>query len=273
MLKRSITGTVIVVLIAGFLALRSFVDYRLFDLFLWGMAIIGTIELQRAFGERTDKFQKIIAVLFSALIFPVAVFAADYVFATAMLFVALNLSALVLSYKTTTVKSTVYNIFSCVYPSAFLLMLHYLNVSSLHYSDLILAFAVTPVVDTMAFFVGSLVKGKKLCPNISPNKTISGAIGGLIGGIITSIAVYLVFRYSAGDVIWNVWADVAFYTLIGVICGVMGELGDLVESRIKRELGIKDMGNILPGHGGVLDRIDGLMFASVALFICFCVIM
>ncbi len=272
MLKRVLTGTVIVVLIAGFLSLRL-IDTRLFDVFLWGMAIIGTFELQRAFKDKTNNAQKTFAVIFSATLFPVAVFFPEYIFVVFIVFVALNLLALVIDYEASTVEGVIYTVFSGLYPNMFLILLHYLNVEGHHFSDLILAFAVLPVVDTMAFFTGSLFKGKKLCPLVSPNKTVSGAIGGLIGGVITSLAVYFIFYYAAGNVIFNLPADICFYTMVGIMCGILGEVGDLVESGIKRKLGVKDMGKLLPGHGGVLDRIDGLMFAAVGLYICFCVIL
>jgi phosphatidate cytidylyltransferase len=103
--------------------------------------------------------------------------------------------------------------------------------------------------DTFAFFVGKALGKNKLAPDLSPNKTIEGAIGGLIGAVVVAVvAGHLFFgRYDTGIV-------------VGVITGLFGPAGDLFESAIKRELGVKDLGGLLPGHGGVLDRFDSLLF-------------
>lgn len=110
--------------------------------------------------------------------------------------------------------------------------------------------------DTFAFAVGKL-KGKvKLCPSISPGKTREGALGGFIGTIVTALIFSLIFKYAVIDAI-----------AIGIIIGIMAPLGDLVESILKRTCQVKDSGNIIPGHGGVLDRFDSLLFAGPAMYI------
>ena len=127
-----------------------------------------------------------------------------------------------------------------------------------------LIFIISPCSDTFAYLVGSLIGGKKMCPKISPKKTISGGIGGIIGGITGSIVVYFIMKGSL-----NYSLDipaVVYFAAIGLIASLLTEFGDLVESVIKRKLGIKDMGKILPGHGGMLDRIDSIVFACP--FIC-----
>jgi len=117
--------------------------------------------------------------------------------------------------------------------------------------------AVTWVGETAAYVVGSTMGRHKLAPLISPRKTIEGAVAQLV----TSIA-------SAGLVAaWLLpeWSLVAAL-VAGVILGVLGQVGDLVESAMKRSVGVKDAGGLIPGHGGVLDRIDGLLFNTPALF-------
>lgn len=119
--------------------------------------------------------------------------------------------------------------------------------------------------DTVAFFVGRLVKGPKLLPEISPKKTISGSLGGIIGAAIgAAVFGFIVHRmYSFGE-----------YALLGSLTSIAGQLGDLVESAYKRQAGVKDSGKILPGHGGMLDRIDSLLFAApLALWIISHVVM
>ena len=130
--------------------------------------------------------------------------------------------------------------------------------------------AVTILTDTGAYLVGSALKGPKLCPTISPKKTISGAIGGLIFGIFGAFAVsfaffswvdgFELFLHKLGGTTWTI-------LLIGMIGSVLTQLGDILASLIKRKCGIKDYGNILPGHGGIMDRIDGQIFNALFLFI------
>ncbi len=118
---------------------------------------------------------------------------------------------------------------------------------------LLLVFGVLWVGDTAAMGVGSALGRHKLAPTVSPNKTVEGFVGGLVGA--AAVGVVMVFwRFSA----------VAWYhvMIIAVGCSVFGQLGDLVESMWKRSLGIKDSSAIIPGHGGVLDRFDSLLFAA-----------
>ena len=125
---------------------------------------------------------------------------------------------------------------------------------------ILLVFAITMLSDTFAYLVGRTLKGPKLAPSISPNKTISGSIGGLIGGIAGSMIVYaLVYNINSWQAILSMYNLTWWHFLIiGLIGSMVSQIGDLVESKIKRNANIKDSGNILPGHGGMLDRIDSI---------------
>ncbi|MCL6453455.1 MAG: phosphatidate cytidylyltransferase [Alicyclobacillus sp.] len=109
--------------------------------------------------------------------------------------------------------------------------------------------------DTAAYFVGGAVGGPKLWPSVSPNKTVSGAVGGLAAAAVVAVAAGCAFIRPSG------WST---YLIFGVVCSLFGQLGDLVESAYKRTAGVKDSGSLLPGHGGMLDRVDGLLFAAPA---------
>ncbi|MBS7530445.1 phosphatidate cytidylyltransferase [Hazenella sp. IB182353] len=120
--------------------------------------------------------------------------------------------------------------------------------------------------DVGAYFIGKRWGNKKMWPDISPNKTIEGALAGLLFSITVS-TVFLVLFPHLGKVIFP-HLILPFYVkgiVLGVLVGLIGQVGDLVESAIKRTTGVKDSGSILPGHGGILDRFDSLLFTFILL--------
>ncbi|HET9224271.1 MAG TPA: phosphatidate cytidylyltransferase [Roseiflexaceae bacterium] len=120
-----------------------------------------------------------------------------------------------------------------------------------------LTLAITFLQDTTAYFVGRSLGRHKLAPTLSPKKTWEGAAGGMIGAIVGSLACVLLLGLPI-----SLGAGV----VLGVVGGIVGPLGDLAESLIKRQVGLKDAGQIIPGHGGVLDRADSLLFTAPALY-------
>lgn len=114
--------------------------------------------------------------------------------------------------------------------------------------------------DILAYFVGRLIGRHKMAPNISPGKTWEGAAGGLAGGIL----VCLFFTLDTPlQLPLNIWQAV----LLGVLVSVFGQLGDLAESRLKRWVGAKESGRLMPGHGGLLDRMDSVVLAGVVVYL------
>lgn len=252
----------------------------LFNLALFFMAEVGTFEMVRAMDVKMLFIEKLIALLFPIVAFPVAVFVgAVYAFAVVAVYGMLTVALAVFVFKDATLESVGLTMLCLFYPTGLIITLVAVNQMA-SFEALLLVFVVSPLCDTMAYFVGSAVKGKKLCPEISPNKTISGAIGGLFGGMLGGVAVYFLCRYlySSGAIagesftVGAPWADVIIFILAGAIFAALTELGDLAESVIKRKLGIKDMGTMFPGHGGMLDRIDGLSFVAPVAALIFCVI-
>lgn len=122
---------------------------------------------------------------------------------------------------------------------------------------MLFVFAVVWATDILAYFVGRALKGPKLAPRISPGKTWSGAIGGTVSGVAAGTAV--AFAHFPGTGLWIV--------CVAFLLSVSSQIGDLFESFIKRRFGVKDSGKIIPGHGGVMDRVDGLVFACFAAFL------
>lgn len=118
-----------------------------------------------------------------------------------------------------------------------------------------LTFGGTWASDTFAYFTGYLFGRHKLCPNVSPKKTVEGFIGGLIGTAASVAALGYAFGF-----------DPRYLAILGVLQSLVAALGDLVESIIKRYTGIKDSGNLIPGHGGVLDRFDSVIFTAPTVY-------
>ena len=123
---------------------------------------------------------------------------------------------------------------------------------------------ITTITDTFALITGMLVGRHKLCPKISPKKTIEGLIGGVFMGTFVSTSFYFTIINSSISLVFLI-----FITLL--LC-LVGQLGDLVFSSIKRYYDVKDFSNLIPGHGGVLDRFDSLVFVTLAFILLFGII-
>ncbi|WP_407051288.1 phosphatidate cytidylyltransferase [Methyloraptor flagellatus] len=117
---------------------------------------------------------------------------------------------------------------------------------------IVFLFAVVWTTDIAAFFAGRAIGGPKLWPRVSPKKTWSGAIGGLTGAVIVGALVAHGFGFLA-------WIAIA---VVAAVLSIASQAGDLFESSVKRHFGVKDSGRIIPGHGGILDRVDGLVAAA-----------
>ena len=122
-----------------------------------------------------------------------------------------------------------------------------------------LALFVTFASDTMAFITGRTLGRHRLAPNISPGKTWEGTIGGVLGAIFASLFFTLPTPLHT-DLNW------IQAVLLGLLISIFGQLGDLVESLFKRNMGVKDSGKLIPGHGGVLDRMDSVVFAGIVVY-------
>lgn len=112
--------------------------------------------------------------------------------------------------------------------------------------------------DTAGYFVGKSVKGPKLYPAVSPNKTWSGSLGGVLGSALGAVFAHYVYLPEL---------PLERGILVAMLAGAFGQAGDLCESLMKRSAGVKDSGGILPGHGGILDRVDALMFVGLGIYL------
>lgn len=121
--------------------------------------------------------------------------------------------------------------------------------------------------DSAALFTGMACGRHKMAPLVSPHKTVEGALGGIAGGVVGMVIFRIVFYFCT-----LVPLHIGWCVVIGLAGALMGELGDLSFSVVKRQVGIKDYGRLLPGHGGVLDRFDSVLFAAPMIWMIVCTV-
>lgn len=175
------------------------------------------------------------------------------------------------------VESLMATVFPMLYPGIFYMvlmeMLRFEN-SGVITLALALSFFTASINDVFALFSGMLFGRHKLSPELSPKKTIEGSIGGLVFCTIFTVAAPALIRLIFGwnpeivtglDALPPLWA----FAILGLVAGVFSQVGDLTASMIKRHCGVKDFGKILPGHGGIMDRMDGVLFCGAACYVFF----
>lgn len=182
-----------------------------------------------------------------------------YLFATIVMAVLLLMCFTVINTKYNYIDIAV-TIFGFIYVPVFLGNIVLVN--QMQYGKYLvwLIFISSWICDTGAYYAGRFLGKHKLAPKVSPNKTIEGSIGGLISSCL-ACGIFGIFIRSL-----NVNIDVIHFFLIGLICGFFCQFGDLMASSIKRYVGVKDFSNLIPGHGGILDRFDSILFASVVVY-------
>lgn len=147
--------------------------------------------------------------------------------------------------------------FALVYGVLFPVHMTYIRMLDQGLALIFLVFLGAWMPDTFAYFAGSLFGKHKLIPKVSPKKTVEGAIGAVVGAVVTFVAYGLVMDFG-----FDYQVNYVVLVFLSLICGVVAQFGDLSASVIKREWGKKDFGNLIPGHGGILDRIDSLNFIA-----------
>ena len=290
--QRSITSFFIVLVVAIAVA-SKFLPYDIgdyvFDLFIPCITVVAAFEMRHLIENCNKKVNKYLSSMYS--IFNYIIFICCYKLLEFYYILLIEIAGLVVYFLLILITECIKNnartfkenlmvslnsILVCFYPG-FLFCL-FLNINHIDFYAgldyfsivfILLVFAITMLSDTFAYLVGRTLKGPKLAPSISPNKTISGSIGGLIGGIAGSMIVYaLVYNINSWQAILSMYNLTWWHFLIiGLIGSMVSQIGDLVESKIKRNANIKDSGNILPGHGGMLDRIDAMIFCVTFLYI------
>ena len=277
MLKRAVTAIILVGYAFAMLYLGTAVHYGFLDALIMSFAFVGTYEMYHTFRKSEYKNSWGAPLLLCVAIYPLWYFL-GYKGILIALSLSICLALAVFTFKAEMeLKDLLATIFSLIYPMALVSLAFALSREFPCGGTFAISFAIfLPVFsDTFAYLVGSTLGKRKLCPSISPKKTVAGAIGGLLGSVLCAVTFFLLFDlYAVIPVGYVTFSDsvavrAVVFVVLGIVGGVLAEIGDLAASRIKRTMNIKDFGKIFPGHGGVLDRLDSIMFTLVMFFTAF----
>ncbi|MCO7174722.1 phosphatidate cytidylyltransferase [Sporolactobacillus kofuensis] len=258
MRQRIITGILAGAVYLALLWIGSFP----FTLFVAAIAVISFIELAEMNKLRYYSPEVLLGALAVAFFVLTALAPLSIVYSVWLkafiLLALLLLGLMVLTKNQCSYPKIAYLFFSVFYISIPFYLLIRIRIDSL--ALILFVQIVIWATDSGAYFVGRKFGRNKLAPNLSPNKTREGSIG----AIITALVVAAIFQIIFGKMLYASWL-----TLIGVtlLISIVGQLGDLAESAVKRFFNVKDSGNLLPGHGGLLDRFDSLIFVLPLLYV------
>ena len=251
-------------LLLFFLVFLSFNTY-IFNVVIGAIAVIGVYELLKATGIIKHKALSVISLLISATIPFYSILNIEGVMSVAIgavLFVFF-ITFLAGNTKLMIDKVSLSLFFALTVPTAFSTLIFMRDkFTNNGYFYVVLVFAISWFADTGAYFAGCFLGKHKLAPTISPNKTVEGAIGGVIGAIVLSCAYAYVY-----SLISPINVNYLYVAILSGIGSIVGMLGDLTASSIKRQYGVKDFGNLMPGHGGVMDRFDSVLFVAPLVYV------
>lgn len=263
MKKRVITGAVLTILVVSVI----FLNIPIFDtLVVFLLSIVGMYEYNKAFKSAGYNLVPLIGYLSCFGVFLIGLNIDYSKILTIICFgfpiiVILSFIYAVLTKLKTNIVDVALSVFSVIYiPVMFSFLKLILNLEN---GRLYIWFVIFGAFacDTLAYLIGSKFGKNKLCPDVSPNKTIEGSIAGIIGVILSYIIIYMIAKYCL-NISLNIW----LVMIMAIATGIVGQFGDLAESALKRFCKIKDSGKIIPGHGGVLDRFDSIMFIAPVVY-------
>ncbi|GGH82114.1 phosphatidate cytidylyltransferase [Pullulanibacillus pueri] len=258
MKQRIVTGVIAAVIFIAFLV----IGHLPFELFTCVMAIIAYYELIAMAKIKQNSIQAILGALAVILVVLNAEVQKVFSYDLVTLFIALALILLIVtvfSRNTFSYDKASFVLFSALYIGFSFMLLSQVRVEQ---SLLLLLFILVVIwsTDSGAYFIGRQWGKHKLAPHISPNKTIEGMIGGIISALIISGIFQLVANFDDPYTPFKL-------IVMTLLIAIFGPIGDLAESALKRHYDVKDSGKLLPGHGGVLDRVDSWIFVLPVLYL------
>ena len=289
MKKRAISS--IFIMLAIVLAIASkFLVAEIFDIFIAVVGIVGAIEMCNILEKQGMRVSRFLSSMFIIALYLAVILAIDagvqmYMVLIYMLITFVIYTLIIFAYEAIVAKDnrfgqalgiTINSLKVMVYPGVLLSVFFIINhiealttlaikVPYLSLMLIVYIWGIAILSDTCAYLVGSTLRGPKLCPKISPNKSWSGAIGGALGGVLMGVITYLIIKNvsSLNIILTGTNLNLTWFMILGFFGSVVSQIGDIFESWLKRKAGVKDSGNFMPGHGGMLDRVDALMFCLV----------
>ena len=261
MKKRILSAIVMILIFVPLLLLGG----KIFALFMTFLAVLGLYELIHIRESKKDfpflikVFAYVMVVFFALSHFDSIefIYTMDYRVVAFMIFIFLSPMVFIHDYKKYNLNDALFLIGSVLFIGlSFNLVIICRNYDIMYIIYLLL---ITTITDTFALFSGILVGKHKLCPKVSPKKTIEGLVGGTVFGTFVASCFYVTAI--------NPTISLPFIVIVSAILSLVGELGDLVFSSIKRYYDKKDFSNLIPEHGGILDRFDSLIFVVLAFII------
>ena len=281
MLKRTITGIIMAGILFLMIYLTSF-SHFVFDALVLIIGALASFEIYSAVkkaetnieGKQGYNISLTSMIVMWACAYPLCYFFGYIGLFFGLIFAIIVAFIIFIFDEKKTFNDFAVNCFALVYPMTLLSIVFIMN-KNYGMIPVLLAIGISTISDAMAYFVGATLGKKKIFPKISPKKTYAGCIGGVIGGAIGGVIVYLIFELGKMPThilftfSWllnnNTALTIVLYAVVGLIMAVFSEIGDLAASRVKRNVGIKDYGKILGSHGGILDRIDSVLFSIFAM--------
>jgi len=279
MWKRNVTAAILIAITLFFLLyLRTFL-VELADVLFYAFMLFGAYEMWQVGGKSGYHALPIPICFFALTLYP-----AFWFFSIGGVFLALSLSVIcafidfVIERKKYALNDLLYTFLIFLYPMMLCACFLYINHTAGNLLGIFYVILVTSLSDAFALFAGMLFGKKKLIEDVSPKKTVAGLYGAYFGGLVGATVVLLLFDVfgvfaSFGKVGLLHLSDtlsisIPIYYVLAVLSTTLAVFGDLAASLLKRKMGIKDFGKIFPGHGGVMDRLDSLLFVA-PLFIAF----
>ena len=251
---------------AVFVVALIFSETVYFNILVCAAGLIAMHELYTSFSQQKKWPIVILGYSFAVFIMSSLFFPAFELFGTSkllyvlMLFIMLLFICAVIFNGKITLKDVLTSLFSLIYSVVFICHLSLIHSMEYGFILIFIPLICAWMTDTFAYIGGMLFGKHKLIPKISPNKTVEGAVSGVVGCILSSLAFAYIISFFG------------FKTNLGTLCSIslilsiLSQFGDLAASLIKRECNVKDFGNLIPGHGGILDRIDSLIFITPAVY-------